>query len=99
MEHRVQITRTQIPQARRIAWDAFGNPIRARTGRAIRPQPLPALTDPQGQAVARAKFRMMAMGTGYIAIARQDRIIKQRLPQCGLCYVKFDEILVRQRRW
>ncbi len=83
MEHHPEFGVAQIEQRGGIPRHALlGQVLGVRMP--LRPQPRAAIAQPEAHPVRGAEARMVAGGAGHLAVAGQDRVIEQQLPQRGL---------------
>ena len=80
MEHHGKVQRAEVEQRRRVAGDALLWQVRG-VGLAGRTKSDAPLAHAQRQPVRGREFRMMARRAGDVAIAGEDRIVEQKLPQ------------------
>ena len=83
----------EVPQGRGVSRDTFADPVVPGPGGAVGPETLTALADSKAQPVTAGKCMVMTGSTGNVAVAAEDRVVKQKLTDAGLRRVRLKEII------
>ncbi len=76
MEQNIDVSMSQIPKGRRVAWDALSDPITTRAGRAIWSYTDTAFPNPKAQTVTAGMVVVMTCSAANVQIAREDLVIE-----------------------
>ena len=89
--------RAEVEERLGVAGDALLRQV-LRIDHALGPQPDPAIAQAQREPVRCAVIGMVAGGAGNLAVARQNRVVEQKLPQGGRAGVHRREVGIGEGR-